>query len=82
MRTGGKSLATKTISIDLEAYRRLTRVRRENESFNQAIKRVVRPPLDVEAFLKELDKVSMSPRAVAALEGHLRRRHRPSNRAR
>lgn len=75
-------MATKTISIDLEAYRRLTRVRRENESFSQVIRRVVRPPLDVEAFLAELDKVSMSPKAVAAVEGHLRRRHRPSTRAR
>ena len=75
-------MATKTISIDLEAYRRLARVRREHESFSQVIKRVVRPPLDVDSFLAELDTVGMSPKAIAAVEGHLRRRHRPSNRVR
>ena len=75
-------MATKTISIDVEAYRRLTQVRRENESFSQIIKRVVRPPLDVDAFLAELESLSMSPKATAAVEEHLRQRHHPSRRAR
>ena len=77
-----EAVATKTISIDLEAYRRLVRVRRGSESFSQAIKRVIRPPLDVDAFLRELDKVAMSPKATAAVEEHVRRRHRPSPRGR
>ena len=43
-------MATKTISIDIEAYERLRSVRKDNESFSQTIKRVVKPPFDFEAF--------------------------------
>jgi hypothetical protein len=75
-------MATKTITIDIEAYERLAQVRRENESFSQIIKRVVRPPLDVDGFLARLESLSMSPKATAGVEEHLRRRHRPSRRAR
>ena len=35
-------MATKTISIDVEAYQRLKSVQKENESFSQTIKRVIR----------------------------------------
>jgi predicted CopG family antitoxin len=38
-------MATKTISVDLEAYERLRRARRSrNESFSMVIKRAVWPP--------------------------------------
>jgi predicted CopG family antitoxin len=75
-------MATKTISIDLDAYDRLRSVRRENESFSQTIKRVVNPPFDYNAFRKKLEGLSLSDKAAEAVEEQIRNRRRPSNRGR
>lgn len=51
-------MATKTISIDIEAYERLRRARRErSESFSMVIKRAVwpTPPRTAGAMLDSLD---------------------------
>lgn len=73
-------MATKTISIDLEAYGRLRGARHENESFSQTIKRVVKPPFDYAAFRKRLAGLSLSDTAAEAIEEQIQSRHRPSNR--
>jgi hypothetical protein len=39
-------MATKTITVDLEACKRLKQAQKPRESFSQTIKRVVRPPVD------------------------------------
>lgn len=76
-------MATKTITIDIEAYRRLKRARRGDESFSRVIKRVVRPPFDVEAYLARLDAGEhLSDEAAAAIDEHESSRHRPRHRER
>ena len=75
-------MATKTISVDLDAYGRLTGARRGKESFSQVIKRVIRPPLDVSNYLANLDRVPLGDAAAAAIEEHVRTRHACSRRER
>ena len=75
-------MATKTITIDLEAYRRLKSVKREGESFSKTIKRVVQPPLDLRAWLREVDEHPMSGAAFDAVEKALKARRLPSGRRR
>ena len=73
-------MATKTISVDLEAYRRLKSVQKENESFSQTIKRVVRKPVDLEALFARLAKDPLSAEAVEAVEQQIAQRRSVRNR--
>ncbi len=75
-------MATKTITLDLEAYERLKAVQGNGESFSQTIKRTVQAPLDLEAYGKRLRDVSMSRAAIEAVEEQVRNRHQPSKRKR
>jgi predicted CopG family antitoxin len=72
-------MATKTISIDLEAYARLKSVQRENESFSQTIKRVIQKPVDVEQWLAAIAKNRPSDGALDVVEQVVAQRRAPQN---
>jgi hypothetical protein len=61
-------VATKTISIDVEAYNRLKKAKREEESFSDVIKRVVPVPFDLEGWLEAMRKDPFSDEFSDAVE--------------
>jgi predicted CopG family antitoxin len=75
-------MAVKTITIDTEAYARLKKHKRANESFSETIKRVVPKPFDLEAWLKKMEGDEFSPEMVKAVEGAVRDRRKGINRER
>jgi predicted CopG family antitoxin len=75
-------MATKTISIDVEAYDRLKSVQRQHESFSQTIKRVIRKPADFESWLKLIEADPSSPQFIGAVEEQIAGRRRHTNRKR
>ncbi len=75
-------MATKTISIDTEAYSRLKSVKHKNESFSQTIKRVVQKPIDFAAWMAAIEQNPLSDEAVDAVEAVISQRRNPRNRRR
>jgi predicted CopG family antitoxin len=73
-------MPTKTISIDTEAYERLKSVRRKDESFSQAIKRVIKPRAEVLRLLNEAGRHPLSDRAIDAIEQVVAARRRTPSR--
>ena len=72
-------MATKTISIDLEAYRRLKSRQKDGESFSQTIKRIVQAPFDFEAWLRRIEANPVSDEFVEAVEEQIAQRRAPHN---
>lgn len=69
-------MATKTVSLDLEAYKLLKRVQLPGESFSAVIKRVVVAPIDIDVYLKRLRSIKFSDSFVEAVEERIAaRRH-------
>jgi len=75
-------MATKTITIDLEAYQRLKSFQKPDESFSQVIKRLIKPPFDVDAWLELLRSHPISKGSADAIEKQVRGRRVRSARTR
>ena len=62
-------MAVKTITIDMEAYERLSREKRAGESFSQVIKRVFKERrMTAGSFLRSLQSITLSDRTLERVE--------------
>lgn len=73
-------MAVKTITIDLEAYETLARLKREGQSFSQVIKENLGPRRGRD-LLRLLESVSLDEATLDHIENQVERRGRSPARA-
>jgi predicted CopG family antitoxin len=62
-------MAVKTITIDMEAYERLSMEKQEGESFSQVIKRVLKARhMTARSLLQRVQSISMADRTLDRIE--------------
>ncbi len=67
-------MSTKTIKIDEEALSRLEAVKRGGESYSAVIKRVVKEPVNFEAWARKVRRNRLKPTTIRAIESHIKDR--------
>ncbi len=68
-------MAVKTITIDMDAYERLAREKREGESFSQVIKRVLAVRnMTARALLQTIERVDLAEDTLESIEQVVRSR--------
>jgi predicted CopG family antitoxin len=74
-------MAVKTITIDLEAYEALSRNKRPGQSFSQVIKQHFGKVRTGRDLLQAVERVSLSPETLDAIEAQVASRSKSPARA-
>jgi predicted CopG family antitoxin len=74
-------MAVKTITIDVEAYEALSRLKREGQSFSQVIKENLRPRYPPSGLLQAMKEHPISEETLDEIERQVQRRREDPARA-